>query len=101
MQYGRASSGRFVTANLKGDQLFINVSLYYRLGDSLSSNEIEFIKRRKAHIKKTFAQFIRVDENEIHEDDLPIVGIASSGGGYRAMVSTAGVLRKQVSDDGC
>ncbi|CAG8528968.1 7843_t:CDS:2 [Paraglomus brasilianum] len=63
-----------------------------RLGDSLSSNEIEFIKRRKAHIKKTFAQFIRVDENEIHEDDLPIVGIASSGGGYRAMVSTAGYM---------
>ncbi|CAG8522820.1 5512_t:CDS:2 [Paraglomus occultum] len=65
-----------------------------RLGDSLSSNEIEFIKRRKARIKKAFAQFIQVDENEIHEDDLPIIGIASSGGGYRAMISTAGYMAR-------
>jgi phospholipase A2 len=58
----------------------------------LSNQEQDFIKKRK-HLQKTaFAKFIDEDPETIDERDIPVVGLASSGGGYRAMIGLAGYL---------
>ncbi|KAI9481693.1 MAG: acyl transferase/acyl hydrolase/lysophospholipase [Benjaminiella poitrasii] len=65
---------------------------YVREGQELSEEEIRFAKARKQKMKAAFAFFIGVDENEVEIEDIPNIGIASSGGGYRAMVSCSGYL---------
>ncbi|KAG1459738.1 hypothetical protein G6F46_007140 [Rhizopus delemar] len=61
-----------------------------REGQGLSEAELEFIKKRKERMRAAFAFFIGEDEVEV--DDIPNIGIASSGGGYRAMVACSGYL---------
>ncbi|KAI8347618.1 acyl transferase/acyl hydrolase/lysophospholipase [Choanephora cucurbitarum] len=63
-----------------------------REGQALSEEEVAFVKRRKQKIRAAFAFFIGVDEHEVEVEDIPHVGIASSGGGYRAMISCSGYL---------
>ncbi|KIJ39940.1 hypothetical protein M422DRAFT_75814 [Sphaerobolus stellatus SS14] len=63
-----------------------------RLGDELCIPERAFLRERKRKMKKAFADFIGVRETEINEEDIPIVAIAGSGGGYRAMLNTIGSL---------
>ncbi|CEG80125.1 hypothetical protein RMATCC62417_14503 [Rhizopus microsporus] len=58
----------------------------------LSKEETAFIKKRRQLQKIAFAKFIREDPSNIDERDIPIVGIASSGGGYRAMLGFTGYL---------
>ncbi|KAI8068920.1 acyl transferase/acyl hydrolase/lysophospholipase [Thamnidium elegans] len=65
---------------------------YVREGQELSKEEVEFAKVRKLRMKAAFAFFIGVDENEVELEDIPNIGMASSGGGYRAMVSCSGYL---------
>ncbi|GAA5799245.1 hypothetical protein HPULCUR_004655 [Helicostylum pulchrum] len=65
---------------------------YVREGQELSKEEVEFAKVRKLRMKAAFAFFIGVDDNEVELEDIPNIGIASSGGGYRAMVSCSGYL---------
>ncbi|CAO3686102.1 unnamed protein product [Rhizopus stolonifer] len=63
-----------------------------REGQDLSDSERQFIKNRKEKIKAAFAFFIGVEEHEVEVEDIPNIGIASSGGGYRAMVACSGYL---------
>ncbi|KAI8459441.1 acyl transferase/acyl hydrolase/lysophospholipase [Phakopsora pachyrhizi] len=63
-----------------------------RLGTEIGLCERAFNRRRKRKIKRAFSNLIGVDESIIDERDLPIVGIAASGGGYRAMTFTTGCL---------
>lgn len=58
----------------------------------MSKQEQDFIKLRKQLQKQSFAKFIGEDVNNIDERDIPVVGIASSGGGYRAMIGLTGYL---------
>ncbi|RUS16924.1 hypothetical protein BC937DRAFT_90637 [Endogone sp. FLAS-F59071] len=62
-----------------------------RRGADLGSEEQSFLVARRRRIRKHFAEFIGVDEQQVHEEDVPIIGIAASGGGCRAMVASAGV----------
>ncbi|KAI9030730.1 acyl transferase/acyl hydrolase/lysophospholipase [Phycomyces nitens] len=64
-----------------------------REGSSLSKEEKMFVKARKEKQRQAFAKFIDVDPWEIELEDMPVVGIASSGGGYRAMAGCTGYLR--------
>lgn len=64
----------------------------YREGAALSNEEKEFISKRKHKQKRAFAEFIGEDPNNIDVRDIPIVGVASSGGGYRAMIGLTGYL---------
>ncbi|KAM3584306.1 hypothetical protein VKS41_003130 [Umbelopsis sp. WA50703] len=64
-----------------------------REGNELSDDEKAFIEARKQRMIKKFANFIGVSEDEIHIDDLPVIGVASSGGGIRAMIGNAGYLK--------
>lgn len=63
-----------------------------RLGEDLCVAEKAYLRERKRRMKTSFANFLGVDEKEIHPEDIPIVAIAASGGGYRAMTNTAGSL---------
>ncbi|GAA5807883.1 hypothetical protein MFLAVUS_001263 [Mucor flavus] len=66
---------------------------YVREGQELSKEEVEFAKVRKLRMKAAFSFFIGVDDNEVELEDIPNIAIASSGGGYRAMVSCSGYLK--------
>lgn len=63
-----------------------------REGAALSDEEKEFISKRKHRQKEAFARFIGEDPKNIDVRDIPVVGLASSGGGYRAMIGLTGYL---------
>ncbi|KAG8825352.1 hypothetical protein FRC17_008714, partial [Serendipita sp. 399] len=65
---------------------------HVRLGDDLCVAERAFLRERKRRMKHAFANFIGVSEREVKEEDIPVIAIAASGGGYRAMTNTAGSL---------
>ncbi|KAI5116571.1 hypothetical protein M0805_006728 [Coniferiporia weirii] len=63
-----------------------------RLGDTLCMSERAFLRERRRKMKTAFARLFDVDESEVDERDLPVVAIAGSGGGFRAMTNTVGSL---------
>ncbi|KAI0784211.1 FabD/lysophospholipase-like protein [Abortiporus biennis] len=63
-----------------------------RLGEDVCLSERAFLRERKRRMRKHFAQLFGVHEKDIDERDLPIVALAGSGGGYRAMLNTIGSL---------
>jgi len=54
---------------------------HVRLGDELCVAERAFLRERKRKMRGPFARYIKVDEKEVKEEDIPIVAIAASGGG--------------------
>jgi len=48
-----------------------------REGNTLSMDEEAFVNARKRNMVESFAKFIGVDPEEVHVDDLPVVGVAS------------------------
>ncbi|KAJ1985552.1 hypothetical protein H4R33_003960 [Dimargaris cristalligena] len=64
-----------------------------RCGSELPLTEIEFrANRLKKVVCPAFARFIGVPEAEVTPENVPVIALAGSGGGYRAMVSTLGYL---------
>ncbi|THG96596.1 hypothetical protein EW026_g5257, partial [Hermanssonia centrifuga] len=63
-----------------------------RFGQELCMAERAFIGERRRAMRAPFANLIGVPESDIDERDLPIVAVAGSGGGYRAMLNTIGSL---------
>ncbi|KZO98758.1 FabD/lysophospholipase-like protein [Calocera viscosa TUFC12733] len=63
-----------------------------RLGNELCLPERAYLRQRKRRMRAAFARLMGVQEWEVHEDDIPIVALACSGGGFRAMFNTAGSL---------
>ncbi|KAL1920776.1 uncharacterized protein VTP21DRAFT_11411 [Calcarisporiella thermophila] len=82
-----------------------NVELYpeiewdatVRISNDLCHQERAFASARRKNIKRHLAKFIGVPENELHDEDIPVIGIAASGGGYRAALSTLGFLKAMKS----
>ncbi|KAI8074496.1 acyl transferase/acyl hydrolase/lysophospholipase [Gongronella butleri] len=66
---------------------------HVRQGSQLCPDEIAFVQRRKEFQRDAFAKFIGVDPAIVEPEDIPIIGIASSGGGYRAMLGLTGYLK--------
>lgn len=66
--------------------ILIDYIFFCREGNELSKEEQEFISKRKHFQKQAFAKFIGEKPENIDERDIPVVGLASSGGGYRAMI---------------
>jgi len=62
-----------------------------RRGTELCAEELAF---RQARLKKTHAAIERFLGESIHPDDVPIIAIAGSGGGCRALTASAGALSK-------
>lgn len=52
-----------------------------RLGDELCLSEQAYLRERKRKMRLAFAEFIGVPLDQVHEDDIPIVAVAGSGGG--------------------
>ncbi|KLO19485.1 FabD/lysophospholipase-like protein [Schizopora paradoxa] len=63
-----------------------------RLGDDLCLSERAFLRDRRRKMKSSFAKLFGVLESEIDDRDVPIVALACSGGGFRAMINTTGSL---------
>jgi phospholipase A2 len=64
-----------------------------RLGADLPLQEKAFLRLRRRRMRKAFAQMLDLPEDDVDVRDLPVVGLAGSGGGYRAMINTTGSLR--------
>lgn len=63
-----------------------------RLSPNLCTEEQLFLARRRRYLKKAFACYLDITEEEINEEDIPVIAMTCSGGGLRAMVSAAGFL---------
>jgi phospholipase A2 len=61
-----------------------------RRGIGLSVEEREYLSDRKWHVRDAFARYMGLDPNNVHPDDVPIVGFGGSGGGFRAMLGYLG-----------
>lgn len=57
-----------------------------RLGDELCLAERAFLLERKRAMRAPFAKLIGVPESEVDLRDIPIVGIAGSGGGRCSVI---------------
>jgi len=64
-----------------------------RIADSISSNEASYIKSRKNNADTALAAWLTKTNADFGTDNLPIVGLTSSGGGYRALLNGAGVIQ--------
>ncbi|KAJ2748315.1 hypothetical protein IWQ56_007495, partial [Coemansia nantahalensis] len=64
-----------------------------RIGHAISDSEAAFQATRAEAIRSDFAEFIGVPAASIDPRDIPIIGVAGSGGGFRAMVATLGSYR--------
>ncbi|KAJ1943671.1 hypothetical protein GGF37_002540 [Kickxella alabastrina] len=64
-----------------------------RVGNGICGQETDFRHKRAERMCNDFAQFIGVPKASVDARDIPTIGIASSGGGFRAMVSTIGSYR--------
>ncbi|KAJ2159614.1 hypothetical protein GGF46_002898 [Coemansia sp. RSA 552] len=64
-----------------------------RLGHSICGQEADFQERRAQRIREDFARFIGEAADTVDICDIPIIGVAGSGGGFRAMVATLGSYR--------
>lgn len=63
-----------------------------RLGPELSLKEQEFRKNREVVVRKNLQKYLGLSDSEIVDKKVPLIGFVTSGGGYRAMVSTFGFM---------
>ncbi|TAQ88203.1 hypothetical protein B7494_g3473 [Chlorociboria aeruginascens] len=61
-----------------------------RQGLELCLQERRFLKMRKSRVREAFATYSGLDIEDVHPDDVPIVGFGGSGGGFRAMIGVLG-----------
>ncbi|KAI0022656.1 FabD/lysophospholipase-like protein [Xylariomycetidae sp. FL0641] len=75
---------------------FINPEIRYsakvRVSDDLCDEEKEFLARRRKVIKSALANYLGLDEKDVHEDDIPTIAMCGSGGGLRALVAGTGSM---------
>lgn len=64
-----------------------------RTADGLSQKEKTYIQQRKLRTGKSLAKWLKGVDNKFPEGEMPTVALASSGGGYRAMLLGAGVVQ--------
>lgn len=73
-----------------------------RTGLKLCDEEVAFIARRKARMIHHFAQYMDLDLTSVHAEDIPVIALGGSGGGYRAMLGllaySAGMKRSGLWD---
>ncbi|KAJ3218042.1 hypothetical protein HDU67_006742 [Dinochytrium kinnereticum] len=68
----------------------IEMEASVRLGTDLSEDEKEFTTKRRVIVAKAISGLL---EEYVDPADVPIIGIAASGGGCRAMVQTLGGIQ--------
>ncbi|KAG8167124.1 hypothetical protein KVR01_002813 [Diaporthe batatas] len=70
----------------------IRYSAKVRVSNDLCDEEKEYLARRKKIVTVALAKYLGLDENEIHEDDVPTIAVCGSGGGLRALVAGIGSM---------
>ena len=73
-----------------------------RRNNELSEKEIDFRNQRKQFIvqNKILHKFLQLDQTEIvHPDDVPIIGLGGSGGGYRACLGFLAYIEEMQSKE--
>uniref|UniRef100_A0A4X2KC25 Phospholipase A2 n=1 Tax=Vombatus ursinus TaxID=29139 RepID=A0A4X2KC25_VOMUR len=65
--------------------------LNVRLGYSLCSEELEFLQKRKVIVAEALKQVLQLEQN-LQDDEVPLVAIMATGGGLRSMTSMYGHL---------
>lgn len=70
-----------------------------RCSPELHDNEVAFIAQRRRRISSegnnALAHFLQLPEGTyVHPDDVPLIAIGGSGGGYRAMYAYAGFIKE-------
>ncbi|GAA5864327.1 hypothetical protein JCM3774_002753 [Rhodotorula dairenensis] len=63
-----------------------------RLSRDLPHTERAFLRNRRAKMRAAFADWVQVPLDQVDDRDLPVVAVAASGGGYRAMINTTASL---------
>ena len=58
-----------------------------RVSDDLCDEEKRFLSQRKPHTRRALAKYLNLTEDDVHPDDVPVIGICGSGGGLRALVA--------------
>jgi cytosolic phospholipase A2 len=61
-----------------------------RRGIDLSLQEKEYLTNRKWFVRDAFARYMGLNPEEVHPDDVPVIGFGGSGGGFRAMLGVLG-----------
>ena len=61
-----------------------------RISEELCDEEQAFLHNRRQFTRIALARYLDLDEDEIHQDDVPTIAICCSGGGLRALVAGAG-----------
>ncbi|XP_072480775.1 cytosolic phospholipase A2 epsilon isoform X2 [Notamacropus eugenii] len=74
-----------VTARDCSDELNV------RLGYNLCSEELEFLQKRKVVVAEALKQVLQL-EQDLQDDEVPVVAIMATGGGLRSMTSMYGHL---------
>jgi lysophospholipase len=64
-----------------------------RKAEGLSSREASYIAARKRVASKALGEWLKQTDPGFGVSDMPTVALASSGGGYRAMISGAGIVQ--------
>ncbi len=68
---------------------YVTKDAQVRQGNSLSPQELQYVQQRAAITEKALNTLV---ETPIKTSDLPRIAICCSGGGYRAMITTAGFI---------
>ncbi|ORZ23784.1 acyl transferase/acyl hydrolase/lysophospholipase [Lobosporangium transversale] len=94
LQLGDGSLYQTIVTNMQDSSKNPEIQLdaTVRQGNDLCPQEVAFMAARRRKMRKAFAKFIGVKESEVHENDIPVVALAGSGGGYRAMISSLGYM---------
>ncbi|KAG9241977.1 putative cytosolic phospholipase A2 zeta [Calycina marina] len=81
---------------------FINPEIEYsasvRLSEELCDEEKEFRERRRKVIRVALAKYLGLNDEEVHEDDVPCIAMVGSGGGLRALVAGTGSFSATTED---
>ncbi|KAL1922092.1 uncharacterized protein VTP21DRAFT_10734 [Calcarisporiella thermophila] len=70
----------------------IQLQATVRRGNRLCDQEQRFLEQRKKVVRAAFAKYMGVPLDEVHEEDVPVIGFGGSGGGYRAMINSSAFL---------
>lgn len=63
-----------------------------RYSKDVPIEEKDFLTKRLVRVREALGKFLEMDLSSLPLDQVPRIGIASSGGGYRAMLASLGVL---------
>lgn len=70
----------------------IRYSATVRVSHELCDEEKEYLARRKKIAAVALARYLGLEENDVHQEDVPTIAMCGSGGGLRALVAGTGSM---------